>query len=55
MQPAVIKDDIIIEKAIKKKSLSIYIYDKWWHSSAVCIFIILLVLFIKNTNSHLFI
>ncbi len=55
VQPAVIEGDEIIEEAVKRKSSSIYIYDKWWRSSAVCIFIILLVLFIKNTHSNLFI
>ncbi|MBV8802510.1 MAG: hypothetical protein JO131_06040 [Gammaproteobacteria bacterium] len=49
------EDDEVIEKAAKEKSTSVYIYDKWWRSSAVCIFIILLVLFIKNINSDLFI
>lgn len=44
IQPAVIEDDEIIEEAIKEKSTSTYIYEKWWRSSAVCIFIILLVL-----------
>lgn len=43
------------EEAVKEKSTSVYIYDKWWRSSAVCIFIILLVLFIKNINSNLFV
>jgi hypothetical protein len=55
VQPAVIEGDEIIEEAVKRKSSSIYTYDKWWRSSAVCIFIILLVLFIKNTHSNLFI
>jgi len=35
IQPAVVEDDEIIEEAIKKKSLSIYIYEKWWRSSAL--------------------
>lgn len=53
VQSAVVEDNI--EQTIKRKSSSIYTYDKWWRSSAVCIFIILLVLFIKNINSNLFI
>ena len=26
------------EEATKKKTTSLYIYEKWWRSSAVCIF-----------------
>ncbi|PKC56266.1 hypothetical protein RhiirA1_474240 [Rhizophagus irregularis] len=32
MQSAVVEDDEIIEEAIKQKSLSIYIHNKWWRS-----------------------
>lgn len=55
IQPAVVEDEEVIEEAGKEKTSSVYVYDKWWRSSAVCIFIILLVLFIKNINSNLFI
>ncbi|PKY37176.1 hypothetical protein RhiirB3_461714, partial [Rhizophagus irregularis] len=30
-----VEDDGIIEELIKQKSSSIYIYNKWWHSSAL--------------------
>lgn len=53
--PEEVVEDEVIEEAVKEKSTSVYIYDKWWRSSAVCIFIFLLVLFIKNINSNLFI
>ncbi|CAG8715347.1 21264_t:CDS:2 [Rhizophagus irregularis] len=38
MQSAVVEDDEIIEEAIKQKSLSIYIHNKWWHISNLLIF-----------------
>ena len=44
IRPAVVEDGEVIEDDVKEKSTSVYIYDKWWRSSAVCIFIILLVL-----------
>jgi hypothetical protein len=51
IRPAGVEDG----EAVKERTYSVYIYDKWWRSSAVCIFIILLVLFIKNINGNLFI
>ncbi|CAG8778999.1 3229_t:CDS:2, partial [Rhizophagus irregularis] len=33
-QSAVVEDDEIIEEAIKQKSSSIYIHNKWWRSPA---------------------
>jgi hypothetical protein len=33
-----IEKDIIIEEAVKKKTTSIYVYERWWRSRAVCIF-----------------
>jgi len=44
IQPAVIEDDVIIEEAVKKKTTSIHIYDRWWCSSAVFIFLIFFLL-----------
>lgn len=44
-QPEVEDND---EETTKRKSSSIYTYDKWWRSSAVCIFIILLVYLSKT-------
>lgn len=40
IQPAVVEDEEIIEEAITKKSSSIYIYEKWWRSSTVCIYLL---------------
>ncbi|CAB4390083.1 unnamed protein product [Rhizophagus irregularis] len=34
-QSAVVEDDEIIEEAIKQKSSSIYIHNKWWRSPAL--------------------
>ncbi|GBB94245.1 hypothetical protein RclHR1_23190006 [Rhizophagus clarus] len=48
IRPAVVEDGEVIEEAVKEKSTSVYIYDKWWRSSAVCIFIILLVYLSKT-------
>ena len=45
IQPAVVEDGITLEEEIRKKLLSLCIYERWWHFSAVCIFIILLFLF----------
>ena len=45
IQLAVVEDGITLEEEIRKKSLSLCIYERWWRSSAVCIFIILLFLF----------
>ena len=45
IQPAVIEDDKITEEAVKKKIISICIYERWWRSSAV--FIILIFYFIN--------
>lgn len=57
VQPAVIENDMITKEAVKKKSLSIYIYERWWRSSEV--FIILMFYFIsfkllkkESTNSN---
>ena len=36
-QPDIVEDGITDVEAIKKKT-SLYIYEKWWRSSAVCIF-----------------
>ena len=38
VQPKVTEDDVVIKDAVKKKTSSIYIYNRWWRSSAVCIF-----------------
>jgi hypothetical protein len=38
LQPEIIEDESIVVEAIKKKTTSLYIYEKWWRSSAVCIF-----------------
>lgn len=31
-------DEIVMEQTTKKKTTSIYVYEKWWRSSSVCIF-----------------
>lgn len=38
MQEAIVEDEVIVVEAIKKKTTSLYVYEKWWRSSAVCIF-----------------
>ena len=38
VQPEVTEDDVVIKDAVKKKTSSTYIYNRWWRSSAVCIF-----------------
>lgn len=38
LQPEIVEDESTIVEAIKKKTTSLYIYEKWWRSSAVCIF-----------------
>lgn len=46
IQPAIIEEDsTITEGPIKKKTTSIYVYERWWRSSAV--FIILIFYFIS--------
>ncbi|GET03763.1 hypothetical protein GLOIN_2v1485488 [Rhizophagus clarus] len=35
IRPAVVEDGEVIEEAVKEKSTSVYIYDKWWRSSAL--------------------
>lgn len=37
IQDEVVEDDIVVKEAVRKKTTSIYIYDKWWRSPAVCI------------------
>jgi hypothetical protein len=37
VQSEVIEDNVIVEDAVKQKTSSIYVYNKWWRSSAVCI------------------
>jgi hypothetical protein len=36
-QPEITDDDIIVRNAVKEKTTSIYTYNRWWRSSAVCI------------------
>ena len=31
------EDERPIEDVVKEKTTSLYIYEKWWHSPAVCI------------------
>ena len=38
LQPEIVEDESIVVEAIKKKTTSLYIYEKWWHSPAVCIY-----------------
>ena len=38
LQPEIVEDESIVVEAIKKKTTSLYIYEKWWHSLAVCIY-----------------
>ncbi|GES83413.1 hypothetical protein GLOIN_2v1485488 [Rhizophagus clarus] len=35
IRPAVVEDGEVIEEAVKEKLTSVYIYDKWWRSSAL--------------------
>jgi hypothetical protein len=52
VQPAVVEDEVIITEAIKEKTTSLYIYEKWWRSSAVCI-LYMKFLFLLNINANL--
>ena len=38
LQPEIVEDESIVVEAIKKKTTSLYIYEKWWRSPAVCIY-----------------
>ena len=40
-----LEKDLTVKEAVKNKTTSIYIYDKWWRSPGVCI-----TLFITFTN-----
>ena len=53
IQPVVVEDGITLEEEIRKKLLSLCIYEKWWHSSVICIFIILLFLFINSFQKYI--
>jgi len=35
------EDAEIIREAVKKKTMSIRVYQKWWRSNSVCVFIYL--------------
>ncbi|GES92398.1 hypothetical protein GLOIN_2v1485488 [Rhizophagus clarus] len=35
LKDSVVEDGEVIEEAVKEKSTSVYIYDKWWRSSAL--------------------
>jgi hypothetical protein len=37
VQPEITEDDVTIRDAVKEKTTSLYIYNRWWRSSAVCI------------------
>lgn len=37
VQPEVIEDDMVVKEAVKEKTSSIYVYNRWWRSFAVCI------------------
>lgn len=37
VQPEITEGDIVVRDAVKEKTTSIYIYNRWWRSSAVCI------------------
>ena len=37
VQPEEIEDDDVVKNAVKEKTSSIYVYNRWWRSSAVCI------------------
>lgn len=41
LQPEVIEDETTEVEAIKEKTTSLYVYEKWWRSSSVCIFYII--------------
>ena len=53
IQPAVVEDGITLEEEIRKKSLSLCIYERWWRSSAVCIFIIYYFCFINSFQKYI--
>ena len=53
LQPAVVEDGITLEEERREKSLSLCTYERWWRSSAVCIFIILLFLFINSFQKYI--
>jgi hypothetical protein len=55
VQPEITEDDITVREAVKEKTSSIYVYNRWWRSSAVCIqyFIIILFISFENINSNL--
>jgi len=36
-QQVAVEDEVITVEAVEKKT-SLYVYEKWWRSSAVCIF-----------------
>jgi hypothetical protein len=52
IQPETVVDEMTIVEATtnKKKITSAYIYEKWWHSAAVCIFYNFI--FLLNTNAN---
>lgn len=62
LQPEVIEDETTEVEAIKEKTTSLYVYEKWWRSSSVCIFYIIYFLIVilmhlqfllLNINSNL--
>jgi len=42
VQPEEIEDGDVVKDAVKEKTSSIYVYNRWWRSSAVCIQYLLL-------------
>ena len=63
LRPEVIEDETTEVEAIKEKTTSLYVYEKWWRSSSVCIFYIIYFLIVilmhlqfllLNINSNLF-